>query len=219
VYDYFSLPLYRVVVLTWLWRYVIWSWFLWRASRLHLTIVPSHPDLSGGLAFIGVGQMAFAVVIVAFSIASSAVVGMQAVYGAVSLPSLYPLIGGYLAFMLILFLGPLFMFSPALGRAKRWGLYQYAALGGAYTTAFQHKWIESGAGERGEREPLLGSADIQSLADLAGSFEVVRQMRTYPFDPRVVMVLTAAAVSPLLPLALLEYPIGELLGDIVHLLL
>jgi hypothetical protein len=215
VNDFFSLPLYRLVILTWLWRYAIWSWFLWRSSRLRLRTVPSHPDLAGGLGFIGVGQAAWAILILALSVASAGVVGMQAVHSGAPLASFYPLIGGYLAFVLIVFLGPLFIFSPALFRTKRRGLYRYAALGGEYSIAFERKWIEF----RGDGEPLLGSADIQSLADLAGSFEVVRQMRPYPFDRRVVLMLGAAAVGPLLPLALIEYPIGQLLGDIVQLLL
>ena len=215
VYDFFSLPLYRIVILTWLWRYVIWTWFLWRSSRLSLRTVPSHPDLAGGLGFLGVGQAAWAILILALSIASAGVVGMQAVHSEASLASFYPLIGGYLACVLIVFLGPLFMFSPALFRAKRRGLYRYAALGGGVSTGFERKWIESG----GDGESLLGGADISSLADLAGAFEVVRQMRPYPFDRRVVLILGAAAVGPLLPLALIEYPIGQLLGDIVQLLL
>jgi hypothetical protein len=216
VYDFFSLPLYRVVILTWLWRYAIWTWFLWRTSRLHLRTVPSHPDLSGGLGFIGVGQAALAILAAALSVGVTGVTGMRAVHSGAPLASFYPLIGGYVAVVLIGLLGPLFMFSPALFRAKRRGLYRYATLGGEYAKAFESKWIES---RSGDAEPLLGSADIQSLADLAGSFDVVRQMRPYPFHPRVVAILGVAAVGPLLPLALIEYPIGQLLGDIVQLLL
>ena len=141
---------------------------------------------------------------------------MQAVHSGAPLASFYPLIGGYLAFVLIAFLGPLFIFSPALYSTKRLGLFRYATLGGEYATAFERKWLES---RPGDAEPLLGSADIQSLADLAGSFEVVRQMRPYPFDRRAVLILSAAAVGPLLPLALIEYPIAELLGQIISLLL
>jgi hypothetical protein len=216
VYDFFSLPLYRFVILTWLWRYVVWIWFLCRASRLHLRVVPSHPDLSGGLGFIGVGHAAFSVPIAAVSISAASVVGMQAVLSHASLPSFYPLLVGYVAIVLIVFLGPLFLFSPALWSAKREGIYRYSALGGEYTAEFERKWMDSRT-QSGEQ--LLGSGDIQSLADLANSFDVVRRMRLYPFGPRVIAVLGAAAVIPLLPLALTQYPLSEILGKIVHLLL
>jgi hypothetical protein len=39
---------------------------------------------------------------------------------------------------------------------------------------FDAKWVRGGAPAD---EPLVGSADIQSLADLGNSFEVVRTMR------------------------------------------
>jgi hypothetical protein len=68
-------------------------------------------------------------------------------------------------------------------------------------------------------EQLLGSADIQSLADLANSFDVVQRMRLYPFGPSVVAILSAAVVLPLLPLALMQFPISEILRQLAHLLL
>jgi hypothetical protein len=216
VYDYVSLPLYRFVILTWFWRYLVWIRFLWETSRLRLHILPIHPDLSGGLAFIGVGQSAFGVLIAGLSISAAGVVAMQAVYTGKSLPSFYPLLGGYLAFILVVFFGPLLVFTPALFRAKRRGLHQYSALGEAYATVFTRKWIEAGPRPG---EPLLGSPDIQSLADLANSFDVVRRMRAYPFDRRTMLVVLAAAVVPLLAVALVEYPLSRLLGQLVRLLL
>ena len=46
--------------------------------------------------------------------------------------------------------------------------------GQAYTREFNQKWIR---GPRPADEPLLGSADIQSLADLRNGFEVVQGIR------------------------------------------
>ena len=39
-----------------------------------------------------------------------------------------------------------------------------------------NKWLRGGAAPG---EPLVGSADVQSLADLRNSFEVLREMRTW----------------------------------------
>ena len=46
-----------------------------------------------------------------------------------------------------------------------------------YVREFDTKWLRGGAHAD---EPLVGSGDIQSLADLANSFEVVRTMRIAP---------------------------------------
>jgi len=73
----------------------------------------------------------------------------------------------------LLFLGPLLVFSPALFRAKRDGLLAYGALIDRYNRSFHGKWMDD---EAPEHEPLLGSADIQSLADMGNSFRFVSDM-------------------------------------------
>src|SRR4029434_3105192 len=58
-----------------------------------------------------------------------------------------------------------------LTQAKRTGNREYGALAERYVREFDTKWLRGGASSD---EPLVGSADIQALADLANSFEVVR---------------------------------------------
>jgi hypothetical protein len=77
-----------------------------------------------------------------------------------------------------------------------------------YNRAFHEKWIE---GKTLPEEPLLGSADIQSLADLGGSFEYIRNMKALPFSPRVVIQLAVVTSIPCLPLLLLVMPVGRLI--------
>jgi len=58
---------------------------------------------------------------------------------------------------------------------------------------------------------LLGSSDIQSLADLGNSYGVVSGMRLVPFGKADVTELIVAAATPLLPLALTMFSVEELL--------
>jgi hypothetical protein len=74
-------------------------------------------------------------------------------------------------------------------------------LASRYVTEFDRKWIRGGAPEG---EPLVGSADIRSLADLANSFEVVQTMRRVPFGREAVIQLVAASVLPIPPLLLMN---------------
>ena len=62
---------------------------------------------------------------------------------------------------------------------------------------FDAKWLRGGAPAD---EPLVGSADIQSLADLANSFEVVQTMRIAPVTKEAIVQLAAATLAPLVPL-------------------
>ena len=53
--------------------------------------------------------------------------------------------------------------------------------------------------------------DIQSLADLANSFEVVRQMDALPFNKNTVLRLAIVIVLPLLPLTLTMVPLDQMI--------
>jgi hypothetical protein len=74
-------------------------------------------------------------------------------------------------------------------------------------TEFEAKWT---GGNVPEGEPLLGSPDIQSLADLANAVGVVKGMRWIPVSPRLLTMMTIAAIVPLALLFLFQYPIAEL---------
>ena len=57
----------------------------------------------------------------------------------------------------------------------------------------------------------MGSGDIQSLADLGNSYEVVRTMRIAPITKEAIFRLAAATLAPMVPLLLTMMPLEELL--------
>mgnify|MGYP001354319769 CR=1 FL=1 len=67
------------------------------------------------------------------------------------------------------------------------------------------------AGQTPPDEPLLGSADIQSLADLGNSFGLIRDMKSFPFSQQQILQIAVIASLPGLPLIFLVMPVGELL--------
>ena len=85
-----------------------------------------------------------------------------------------------------------------------------------YVREFEGKWLRGGAAAD---EPLVGSGDIQSLADLNNSFEVVRTMRITPVTRDALVQLGAATLLPIVPLALTMMPLEELLTRLFGLLL
>ena len=102
-----------------------------------------------------------------------------------------------------------------LAQAKRTGSREYGALAERYVREFDAKWLRGGAPAD---ERLVGSADIQSLADLGNSFEVVRTMRLAPFSKETILQLAAATVAPLVPLLLTMMPLEELLKKLFGIL-
>ena len=115
-------------------------------------------------------------------------------------------------FLLAIVLGPLLLFTPHLGAARRVGLREYGTLAQRYVREFDEKWLR---GRASAEEPLVGSADIQSLADLGNSFELVRSMRAVPFTRDTLVQLAVITLLPLVPLLLTMVSLEELLKGLV----
>jgi len=110
--------------------------------------------------------------------------------------------------LVFLVLFPLMVFAGQLANAKRRGLGEYGVLAQRYVREFDAKWLRGGADAA---EPLVGSADIQSLADLSNSFQVIRGMRFVPFSKETIMQLAMITVAPISPLLLTMVSFEELL--------
>jgi hypothetical protein len=112
--------------------------------------------------------------------------------------------------MLFFVLAPLLVFIPLLARTKRTGLAEYGGLAQRYVREFDQKWLRGGAPAD---EPLVGSGDIQSLADLGNSFEVVKAMKLVPFGKETLLQLAVISLAPVAPLVLTLIPFGELIDQ------
>ena len=91
---------------------------------------------------------------------------------------------------------------------------EFGILASRYAREFRRKWIE---GESPPDEPLLGSADIQSLADLGNSFEIVKSMRSVPFDRGTIFELAVVIAVPILPLALTMISVEDIIDRLLKL--
>jgi len=118
--------------------------------------------------------------------------------------------------MLFFVVGPLLVFVPVMARAKRAGLSEYGGLAQRYVREFDQKWLR---GRAPADEPLVGSADIQSLADLGNSFEIVKGMKLVPFGKDTLLQLAVISLAPVAPLVLTMIPLGELLDHFLHVVL
>ncbi len=206
-YIYVSSPLVSFLFLRWIWRYCMWSWFLHRVSRLDLRIACSHPDRAGGLGFVNIGQTSFASLALAASCVLAAAGANRILYEGMKLTGYQSIIIGFIVLSAAFGLAPLLAFLRPLLLAKWKGVFRYGQFGTRYVQTFEQKWLGK---PTGNDEPMLGSADIQSLADLGGSFDRVDNMRLVPFDRRTVTAFVFAAAAPMLPLLLTVMPLKEI---------
>jgi hypothetical protein len=215
-YAWISLPVVQFIMLRWWFRLILWCRFTILVSRLDLDLSPVNPDRAGGLGYLGTTAAAFVPLLMAQSALVSAWVASRILQQGDQLVDFKLELGGALVFALLQALGPLAVFAPKLLEAKRRGLREYGLLGNRYVREFDRKWLYGGAAPD---EQLVGSGDIQSLADLAGSFDVVREMRPFPFGKETLIPLAVTVVLPALPLVLTVIPLEELVKRLLGALL
>jgi hypothetical protein len=210
-----SLPIFQFLLCRWYYRIFIWTRFLNQVSRIKLSLIPTHPDGVGGLGFI--------------SDITSGLAALAAAHGALLAGWLAPrfeLLSSVLTqnkieialvvlFVLCLTLGPLLAFSPQLIQAKQNGLCEYGALSTRYVREFDVKWLRGGVRPD---EPLLGSADLQSLADVGNSFNLVQNMRIALLTRDLVLRIAIATLLPVMPVILTVMPFDEFLKRLAAIL-
>ena len=211
-----SMPLFQFLLFRWYFRIFLWARFLWQVSRIKLAIVPTHPDRCGGLGFLSLVNSAFAPLLAAQGMLLAAMMAERIFYAGAALPQFAQELAGLVVLMLLAVLGPLLVFTPQLAAAKRAGLRQYGTLAQRYVSEFDQKWIRAGAPAG---EPLLGSADLQSLADMGNSFLVVEGMRPTPIALKSVIALAVTTLLPILPLTLTMFSPRELLERLIKIVL
>jgi hypothetical protein len=211
-YVFVSIPMVQFLLLRWYMRLAIWFRLLWQISRLNLHLIAAHPDRAGGIAFLGTSSYAFSPILFAEGALLLGLIASRVLYEGRALLSFKMEAAGFVAFFVLAILGPLMMFTRRLERTKRRGSAEYGLLANRYLCRFEEKWISGGASET---NALLGSADIQSLADMGNAYSMVRQMRLVPFSTLDITRLAATTAAPLVPLLLTMFSVAEVVKLLV----
>jgi hypothetical protein len=215
-YAFVTLPIFRVFLFRWYYRIFIWYRFVWQVGRLPLRLDALHPDRVAGLGFLAATPAIFTPILLAHSVFVAAMIQGKIWGTGAKLPDFKFEIGGTIVFLSILVLTPLFFFVAKIALAKREANAEYGALASRYVSQFREKWL--GRGAKRHEGDLVGSGDIQSLADLSGAYDAVRETRLVPITRQAFVQLLVVAALPLLPLGLNLMPWEELLKRLVGVL-
>ncbi|BCT93209.1 hypothetical protein LYSHEL_22320 [Lysobacter helvus] len=214
-YHAVSLSIFRFVGLIWLWRYLLWSWLLWRLARIGLRVQPTHPDGAGGLAFFANAQSRFAVMAFACGCIVAGNSLNHVVYQHVTLSSLQYLLGGWIVAATLLLVLPLGSLCGTLLRAKRHALFKYAAIGQRASLEFDLRWKK---GTSDGAESLLDSPNPSALADFNAVFDSIRRMRLVPVSRNVLVALALSAALPLLPVVFVAVSFDEVVKRLLSII-
>jgi len=214
-FTYISLPVFQFLLLRWFFRIFIWSRFLWHVSRINLNLLATHPDGLGGLGFLSGQGLTFFPLLLAYGFLLAGMIANRIFYqGAILSDFMVPVVL-VVFFLVCLVFVPLLVFTPQLELTRRKGVAEYGALAAFYMRGFDAKWLRGGAPEE---EQLIGSADIQSLADMGNSYKVVQEMGIVIFSKEVIIKMAFFALLPITPLALTMMPLEEIIKTVLGLL-
>lgn len=212
-YWYVCLPVFRFLVFRWIWRLVLWWSFLRRLAALDLVLVPTHPDAAGGIGYLEVVQTQFGPLAAAVSVVQASALAEEIAAGRMQIEGTFPAVAFVILLDAVLFVAPVLLFTGKLYSCRVRGLSRYMDFATDYVQRFDSKWIDAGTKPA---EPVLGTADVQSLADLGTSVTQIQDMRIVVVSRRMIAGLAAAAVVPMLPLLLFKYPVTELAEKFVR---
>jgi len=207
-----SAAIFRYVMLLWLWRFVLWTWMLWRFARLPLALRATHPDHACGLAFLGLAQSRFAILSAAGALVVCGNCINQAVYGGVDILTFRYLIAAYVIISTGVLLGPLLLMSVPLARARRQDMASYDAMGQSLVQAFDRQW--KGLGDTAR----LDSPSPQTMADFSSVHENIRATSVLPVNRWHATRMLLAALLPFVPLLFIAMSVDELMKRIMSVL-
>jgi len=199
---FLSLPLFRIVLLQWVWRWVVWAILLARTSRLDLELEPAHPDLAGGLGFLEQAAISF----LCLQVATGTVIAGRL---AAKLLPVRQEIAGFTVITVAMVLGPLALFSRKLIRAKRRGELRYGELASRHHRLFERRWFG------GDGAEPLGDPSFSSLADLSSGYGLISRMRPVPIGRLSLVLLLVVCFAPAVPALLAGVPLNDMLVRVV----
>jgi hypothetical protein len=206
-------PFFQFILMRWIWRWIIWFIYFRELARLQLKLNPAHPDMAGGLGFLGYPPGPFIQVVFALAILFSTAIAEKIYFLHDKLQTYYPLMAAFALLSILMNVLPLMVFMKPMIAKRREGFFEYSALIQDHHRQFDEKWLGK------DREPVLpGFADASSMADFNGSFEVVKNMKTLPFDIKIMVSTIIFAILPMLPLVAFEYNLTDLMVKVLKML-
>jgi hypothetical protein len=180
---------------------------------MDLRLIPSHPDLMGGLSFVETsirGYLPFGFAL--GTIAAGAVANqMLRFHQPLSSFKHVPLV--VIALVLLICMGPFFTLVGTLVDARRRGIFAYGSLGNRLGHQFEMKWLN-----REVDVSILDATDFSATIDLFSVVANVRQMNFFPAGLQSVLRLVAATLAPAIPITLVAVPFDVLVENVIKFL-
>ncbi len=207
-----SIPIYQFLLLLNIWKWLVWSYLMFRLSRMNLQLAATHPDEHGGLGFLGLAPSGFIPTAIALAATIGGAWRYEILHEGTRLASYALPAVGLLAIIFLFELGPLCFFVPRLYQVRSSALLAYGVIAQQHVRYVQSKWV----GGRASRESAgLDPGDVINLALFGASYDRIRRMAPVPIDKSTLIGLALSVVVPLFPVLLAEIPLSVLIRALI----
>jgi len=210
-----SIPVFQFLMLRWLWRYIVWTYFIYRFSKSGLDLLPTHADRCGGIGIFILAQKSFALIFLAGSIVISGQFIALLLKHPDQFDSLRSTGIGYIVISVVFLLLPLLFFMGNLIQLKNKGLMQLSDLGVKLSRTFEQDWLSDKSATDFVQDPVNPSM----VYDYNGMYDNLQQIRVLPVNPRDVISVAVLLFVPFIPVPLIHFSVAEMLQRIAGMLI
>jgi hypothetical protein len=210
-----SYPILVYFTYLWVWRHLLWAWFLRSTTRLKLKLIAAHPDGVGGLGFLEaslLGQIPFSFCL---GVGLAGAIAVRVVTEGHDLFAFRFLALGLVAGVILFCVGPYLFFTRTLMQMRRQGMLSYGAFARAVGERFEKKWLHQ-TDELSEEVLLV--PDFSTVADLYGLVHDIDEIRIVPVAAVNLYAIVIAALVPALPVVVAAIPFSTLIRAAMGLL-
>jgi len=210
-----SYPILVYLIFLWLWRQLLWVWFLWATTRYDLRLVAAHPDNLGGLGLLEAslrGQLPFSF---CMGVGLAGAVANRMFHEGHKLVAYRHLPVILIAAVLLVCVAPYFVFTSTLMRIRRRGMLRYGAFARAVGEQFEQKWLDRADSVD---QDVLTVPDFSTTADLYGVVNNINDIRVIPVGAVDLYALIGIALAPGIPVIIGAIPFDTVMEDAMKLL-
>lgn len=196
----------------WILRIFVWGMILYRVSKLDINLFAVHPDLCGGLGFLGYSIRYFTPVAFAISATVAGNISDFMLIEGLHLAELKYAIAGYLILITLIFTLPLTSFINKLIYVREKSIFKNSDFANGMFREL-NKQFSKGYDKVNNEDLKLPY--YSSIADLNAVMENALKMKFIPFTIKDLIPLWAMAGIPFLGVVIIEIPVAELFRTVI----
>lgn len=207
-----SRPIVFFLLLKWVLHVMVWGWMLRKISLLNLNLFAVHPDLSGGLGFVGYALRFFLPIALAISVVIAGNMIDFILIDGESLNSLKFTILAYFIVITIISTLPLFSFTDKLINAREQSVFENDDFANGLFLELRSQFKKGY--DKADAEDL-NSVAFSGASDLSAVIDNALNMKFIPFTFKDLIPLWVMTALPFLAVILVEIPINEIFKSLI----